>query len=109
MEITEILESALNHNYQIRTKSELTIQTLKRKDLPTFLKSLALEISNESNSINIRQLAGSIFKNILLEDPNNNWNQLDSDLKQELKNIIAMTLLSTDEVIQKSVGIIISG
>nr|GMC85883.1 importin subunit beta-1-like [Ipomoea batatas] len=102
LEITNFLLSAQSADAKIRTEAEATLTQFKEQNLPVFLLSLAVELSNEGKPIESRRLAGIVIKNSLdakeasrKEHLVQQWTAIDVSLKSQIKNMLLNTLNSS--------------
>ncbi|VFQ90988.1 unnamed protein product [Cuscuta campestris] len=102
MEITNFLISAQSADAKTRTEAEATLSQFKEQNLPVFLLSLAVELSNDSKPTESRRLAGLVLKNSLdakessrKEHLVQQWTAIDISIKSQIKNLLLNTLKSS--------------
>ncbi|KAE8686580.1 L-type lectin-domain containing receptor kinase IV.2-like [Hibiscus syriacus] len=65
IEITQFLPAAQSADAKIRTEAEASLRQFQEQNMPVFLLSLSVELSNDENPVESRRLAGIVFKNSL--------------------------------------------
>jgi len=65
MDITQILLAAQSPDANLRTVAETNLTQFQEQNLPNFLLSLSVELSNDEKPPESRRLAGIILKNSL--------------------------------------------
>ncbi|ONK62596.1 uncharacterized protein A4U43_C07F5750 [Asparagus officinalis] len=102
MEITQLLLSAQSPDGQIRASAEGTLKQFQEQNLPHFLFSLSVELSNDQKPPESRRLAGLILKNSLdakdsvrKEELAQRWVSVDSSVKAQIKESLLLTLGSS--------------
>ncbi|KAF8396965.1 hypothetical protein HHK36_018602 [Tetracentron sinense] len=102
MEITQILLSAQSADAKIRTEAEGNLRQFQEHNLPVFLLSLSVELSNNEKPTESRRLAGIVLKNSLdakdavrKEQLVQQWVAIDTILKSQIKNLLLSTLGSS--------------
>ncbi|XP_077216543.1 importin subunit beta-1-like [Tasmannia lanceolata] len=102
MEITQILLSAQSPDGNIRTVAEENLRKFQEQNLPVFLLSLSVELSNNDKPPESRRLAGIILKNSLdakdairKEQLVQHWVAIDPSLKSQIKDLLLRTLGSS--------------
>lgn len=102
MEITQILLSAQSPDGQVRTVAEQTLKQFQEQNLPHFLLSLSVELSNDQKPPESRRLAGIILKNSLdakdsirKEELAQRWVSIEPSIKGQIKESLLQTLGSS--------------
>ncbi|XP_077213821.1 importin subunit beta-1-like [Tasmannia lanceolata] len=102
MEITQILLSAQSPDGNVRTVAEENLRKFQEQNLPGFLLSLSVELSNDDKPPESRRLAGIILKNSLdakdairKEQLVQHWVAIDPSLKSQIKDLLLRTLGSS--------------
>lgn len=102
MEITQYLVSAQSPDGQVRTAAEQTLKQFQEQNLPLFLLSLSVELSNDQKPPESRRLAGIILKNSLdakdsikKEELAQRWVSIDPSIKGQIKESLLQTLRSS--------------
>ncbi|KAK9054920.1 hypothetical protein SSX86_025999 [Deinandra increscens subsp. villosa] len=102
VEITEFLLSAQSADVKIRTEAEGRLKQFKEQNLPGFLLSLSLELSNDGKPVESRRLAGIVLKNSLdakdattKEHLLHRWVSNDIPLRSQIKGLLLNTLGSS--------------
>jgi importin subunit beta-1 len=100
-ELTDILQGCQNPDAAIRTQAEQALTHAQNTNFPQFALALATELHNEEKPINVRQLAGITFKNLLVakEETLQNlkhdaWKQIDEASRSQVKTLLLQTLYS---------------
>ncbi|XP_074281624.1 importin subunit beta-1-like [Silene latifolia] len=101
MEITQVLLNAQSVDGTVRKHAEETLKQFQEQNLPSFLLSLAGELSNEEKPAESRKLAGLILKNALdAKDQHRKfelvqrWLALDLGVKNQIKAFLIQSLSS---------------
>ncbi|XP_030925357.1 importin subunit beta-1-like [Quercus lobata] len=101
LEITQFLLSAQSPDANVRTNAEANLLLLQEQNLPSFLLSLSVELSNNDKPIESRRLAGIVLKNSLdakdavrKEHLVQKWMQIDISIKSQIKHLLSGTLWS---------------
>ncbi|KAJ3102941.1 karyopherin beta [Phlyctochytrium planicorne] len=96
--ITELLHNTLSHDLGIRQHAEKSLEALSAQ-FPQYVEALCYELANEGNVPAIRQAAGVAFKNsVSAKDPQlrdqyaQRWLQVDSGLRDKIKEMLFVTL-----------------
>ncbi|KAF5478034.1 importin subunit beta-1-like [Juglans microcarpa x Juglans regia] len=120
MEVTQILLNAQAVDSTLRNQAEENLKQFQEQNLPSFLLSLAGELSNDDKPVESRKLAGLILKNALDAKEQHRkhelvqrWLSLDTSLKSQIKACLLKTLSSpaldarstASQVIAKVAGI----
>lgn len=120
MEVTQILLNAQAVDGTVRKQAEESLKQFQEQNLPSFLLSLAGELSNEDKPVESRKLAGLILKNALDAKEQHRklelvqrWLSLDTSAKAQIKAGLLKTLSSlapdarstASQVIAKVAGI----
>ncbi|KAJ4779228.1 Importin subunit beta-1 [Rhynchospora pubera] len=102
MEITQALLAAQSPDTQTRTAAEASLKQFQEQNLPQFLLSLSVELSNEQKPPESRRLAGIILKNSLdakdsarKEYLTQQWVSVDPSIKFQIKESLLRTLGSS--------------
>ncbi|KAF8402596.1 hypothetical protein HHK36_010684 [Tetracentron sinense] len=102
MEITQILLSAQSADAKLRTEAEENLRQFQEQNLPVFLLSLSVELSNNERPTESRRLAGIMLKNSLdakdaarKEQLVQQWVVIDTSLKFQIKDLLLRTLGSS--------------
>lgn len=100
-ELTNILEGCQNPDSTIRTQAELALRKAQTESFPQFALALATELNNEQKPINVRQLAGITFKNLLVakeeqlqKSKHDAWKHLEDALRAQIKTLLLGSLHS---------------
>lgn len=102
LEITQFLLSAQSADATIRTEAEGNLRQFQEQNLPSFLLSLSVELSNNDKPLESRRLAGIVLKNsldakdaarkqLLLQQ----WVAIDISVKLKIKDMLLSTLGSS--------------
>ncbi|XXG39802.1 hypothetical protein AAC387_Pa01g0668 [Persea americana] len=99
MDITQILLSAQSADGSIRVAAEEQLKQFQEQNLPIFLLSLSVELSNDDKPPESRRLAGIVLKNSLdakdtarKEQLIQHWVAIDASLKSQIKDMLLHTL-----------------
>ncbi|XP_043723851.1 importin subunit beta-1 [Telopea speciosissima] len=102
MEITQFLLSAQSPDAKIRTEAEGNLRQFQEQNLPAFLLSLSVELSNDGKPPESRRLAGIVLKNSLdakesgrKEQLVQQWMAMDASVKLQIKDLLLRTLGSS--------------
>ncbi|XP_071738286.1 importin subunit beta-1-like [Rutidosis leptorrhynchoides] len=102
VEITEFLLSAQSPDTQVRTEAETRLRQFQEQNLPGFLLSLSLELSNDGKPLESRRLAGIVLKNSLdakdaatKEHLLQRWVSNDVSFRSQIKGLLLNTLGSS--------------
>ncbi|XP_076925386.1 importin subunit beta-1-like [Bidens hawaiensis] len=102
VEITQFLLSAQSPDPKVRTEAESSLRQFQEQNLPGFLLSLSLELSNDGKPIESRRLAGIVLKNSLdakdsttKEHLSHRWMSNDASLRSQIKGLLLNTLGSS--------------
>ncbi|KAK1320885.1 hypothetical protein QJS10_CPA03g01148 [Acorus calamus] len=102
MEVTQILLSAQSADGNVRTAAEQSLKQFQEQNLPAFLLSLSVELSNDASPTESRRLAGIILKNSLdakdaarKEGLVQQWVSIDISIKTQIKDLLMRTLGSS--------------
>lgn len=120
MEVTQILLNAQAVDGTVRKQAEESLKQFQDQNLPSFLFSLAGELSNDDKPVESRKLAGLILKNALDAKEQHRklelvqrWLSVDTSVKAQIKASLLKTLSSpapdarstASQVIAKLAGI----
>lgn len=102
MDITQVLLAAQSPDANLRTAAESNLTQFQGQNLPNFLLSLSIELSNDEKPPESRRLAGIILKNSLdakdsakKELLTQQWVSVDPSLKSKIKESLLVTLGSS--------------
>ncbi|KAG8374445.1 hypothetical protein BUALT_Bualt11G0132600 [Buddleja alternifolia] len=102
MEITQYLLSAQSPDAKVRTEAETTLGQFQEQNLPGFLLSLSVELSNDGKPTESRRLAGIVLKNSLdakeaarKDHLLQQWVAIDISFKSQIKTSLLNTLGSS--------------
>jgi importin subunit beta-1 len=102
MEITQFLIAAQSADAKVRTEAEGHLRLYQEQNLPGFLLSLSVELSNDSKPAESRRLAGIVLKNSLdakdaarKESLVHQWVTIDITFKSQIKGLLLKTLGSS--------------
>ncbi|GJT96763.1 importin subunit beta-1-like protein [Tanacetum coccineum] len=102
VEITEFLLSAQSADAKVRTDAEGQLRQFQEQNLPGFLLSLSVELSNDGKPMESRRLAGIVLKNSLdakdvttKEHLVQRWVSNDVHLRSQIKGLLLNTLGSS--------------
>ncbi|XP_057947750.1 importin subunit beta-1 [Malania oleifera] len=102
MEITQFLLSAQSADAKVRTQAEDNLRQFQEQNLPAFLLSLSVELSNDEKPAESRRLAGIVIKNSLdakdavrKESLVQQWVAIDISVKSQIKDLLLKTLGSS--------------
>ncbi|KAG2619955.1 hypothetical protein PVAP13_3NG143712 [Panicum virgatum] len=102
MDITQILLAAQSPDANLRTVAETNLTQFQEQNLPNFLLSLSVELSNDEKPPESRRLAGIILKNSLdakdsskKELLTQQWVSVDPSIKSKIKESLLGTLGSS--------------
>jgi len=101
MEVTQILLNAQAVDGTVRKQAEENLKQFQEQNLPSFLLSLAGELSNDDKPVESRKLGGLILKNALDAKEQHRklelvqrWLSLDTSVKAQIKACLLKTLSS---------------
>lgn len=108
--LTEILSNLLSNDEQYRKNGEAGINMLATNKFSKFLYDLATYVSESTYQIKHRQLAATVFKNLInkIDTYKDKWIQINPIERTIIKEIVLNTLASPDNLIRKSVAVIIA-
>ncbi|XP_076905507.1 importin subunit beta-1-like [Bidens hawaiensis] len=102
VEITQFLLSAQSADTKVRNEAENNLRQFQEQNLPGFLLSLSLELSNDGKPIESRRLAGIVLKNSLdAKDATTKdhlvqrWMSNDASFRSQVKGLLLNTLGSS--------------
>lgn len=102
LQITQLLLSAQSADGQIRSAAEKSLKQIQDQNLPHFLLSLSLELSDDQKPPESRRLAGIVLKNLLdakdlirKGELTQQWVNVDAFIKVQIKESLLRTLSST--------------
>ncbi|KAE8661030.1 Importin subunit beta-1 [Hibiscus syriacus] len=102
MEITQFLLAAQSADAKIRTEAEASLRQFQEQNMPVFLLSLSVELSNNEKPVESRRLAGIVFKNSLdakdairKEQLVQQWMAIDVSIKSQINDSLLKTLGSS--------------
>ncbi|PIN26309.1 Karyopherin (importin) beta 1 [Handroanthus impetiginosus] len=102
LEITQYLLSAQSPDAKVRTEAETILRQFQEQNLPGFLLSLSVELSNDGKPTESRRLAGIVLKNSLdaketerKEQLLQQWVAIDLSFKSQIKASLLNTLSSS--------------
>ena len=102
MDITQVLLAAQSPDANLRTVAEDNLTQFQEQNLPNFLLSLSIELSNDEKPPESRRLAGIILKNSLdakdsakKELLTQQWVSVDPSVKLKIKESLLVTLGSS--------------
>ncbi|KAL3617470.1 Importin subunit beta-1 [Castilleja foliolosa] len=102
LEITQYLLSAQSPDAKVRNEGETTLGQFRDQNLPGFLLSLSVELSNDGKPTESRRLAGIVLKNSLDAKDSatkdhlvQQWVAIDNTFKSQIKNSLLNTLGSS--------------
>ncbi len=111
MEISQLLSEALIGDPQKQSQAELGIDTIASQNFGLFLVNCSQILSDEHQTKGVRQLASTIIKNMILYTPKykGQWEQLNQEIKLQLKQHVLSTLASSEKEIRKAAGLAVAG
>ncbi|TYI33380.1 hypothetical protein ES332_A04G129000v1 [Gossypium tomentosum] len=102
MEITQFLLAAQSADAKVRTEAEARLRQFQEQNMPVFLLSLSVELSNDDKPVESRRLAGIVLKNSLdakdairKEQLVQQWMAIDISIKSQIKETLLRTLGSS--------------
>ncbi|KAJ0561046.1 putative importin-beta domain, armadillo-like helical, importin beta family [Helianthus annuus] len=102
VEITQFLLAAQSADTKVRTDAEGKLRQFQEQNLPGFLLSLSLELSNDGKPMESRRLAGIVLKNSLdakdattKEHLVQQWMSNDASFRSQVKGLLLNTLGSS--------------
>ncbi|KAG4205281.1 hypothetical protein ERO13_A04G094700v2 [Gossypium hirsutum] len=102
MEITQFLLAAQSADAKVRTEAEARLRQFQEQNMPVFLLSLSVELSNDDKPVESRRLAGIVLKNSLdakdairKEQLVQQWMAIDISIKSQIKDSLLRTLGSS--------------
>ncbi|KAI8557116.1 hypothetical protein RHMOL_Rhmol05G0310000 [Rhododendron molle] len=102
LEITQFLLSAQSADQKVRTEAEGNLRQFQEQNLPSFLLSLSVELSNNDKPLESRRLAGIVLKNSLdakdaarKQQLLQQWVAIDISVKLKIKEMLLSTLGSS--------------
>ncbi|KAJ0741313.1 putative importin-beta domain, armadillo-like helical, importin beta family [Helianthus annuus] len=102
VEITQFLLAAQSADTKVRTDAEGKLRQFQEQNLPGFLLSLSLELSNDGKPMESRRLAGIVLKNSLdakdattKEHLVQQWMSNDAPFRSQVKGLLLNTLGSS--------------
>ncbi|KAH8434214.1 karyopherin beta [Aspergillus melleus] len=104
MNVTQVLESTLSPDATARANAEQQLLHAAEVDFAQYLVALGQELANENTASHIRTAAGLALKNSFtfrdlarLREVQNKWiNQINPDIKRQVKELALKTLESKD-------------
>ncbi|CAI9097287.1 OLC1v1033676C2 [Oldenlandia corymbosa var. corymbosa] len=103
MEITQFLLAAQSADGNIRSEAERSLNQFCEQNLPAYLLSLSIQISDGSKPVDTRRLAGIMLKNSLdAKDAarkdvlTQQWVAIDPTTKSQVKTLLVNTLASSE-------------
>ncbi|KAE8696506.1 Importin subunit beta-1 [Hibiscus syriacus] len=102
MEITQFLLAAQSADAKVRTEAETNLRQFQEQNMPLFLLSLSVELSNDEKPVESRRLAGIVLKNSLdakdairKEQLVQQWMAINVSIKSQIKDFLLKTLGSS--------------
>ncbi|KAL3654892.1 hypothetical protein CASFOL_000678 [Castilleja foliolosa] len=102
LDITQYLLSAQSPDAKVRNEAETTLGQFQDQNLPGFLLSLSVELSDDGKPTESRILAGIVLKNSLYAKDSarkdhlvQQWVAIDNHFKSQIKNSLLNTLVSS--------------
>ncbi|KAB2087595.1 hypothetical protein ES319_A04G114600v1 [Gossypium barbadense] len=102
MEITQFLLAAQSADAKVRTEAEARLRQFQEQNMPVFLLSLSVELSNDDKPVESRRLAGIVLKNSLdakdairKEQLVQQWMAIEISIKSQIKDSLLRTLGSS--------------
>lgn len=111
MNFTEILTRSRNPDDTIRNNAEVEIDRLATQDFPWLMMECAKVLQEEKDLKENRLLCATIIKNMILfsENHRGKWEQINPDVKLEIKRCVLASLASNVKEVRKGAGITIAG
>ncbi len=109
--ILDVLKQVTENDTEKIKQGENLLNQLKESDFVSLLMNLSSVLSNDSFDIQIRQLTGVIFKNLISQNPNDTfkWIGIDHMRKYEIKNNILSCLASEFKFVRNAASSLIAG
>ena len=111
MSLTEILTQCRSTKDQVRNQAELELDKLATQDFGKLLSDCALEMADENNLKENRQLCGTLIKNTVCFNTKHQgkWEQLSPELKSNIKNCVLSCLASNVKDVRKAAASTVAG
>ncbi len=111
MSLSEILTKCRSTIDTVRNQAESELDTLATQDLGSLLLACAQEMSQETTQKENRLLCGTVIKNMICFNTNQQgkWEQLAYKLKLEIKNLVMSCLGSDIKEVRKAAAITVAG
>ncbi|KAF1819878.1 ARM repeat-containing protein [Dissoconium aciculare CBS 342.82] len=104
MDVNQVLTGTISPDAQVRTAAEQQLLQAAEQDFPGYLITLSRELANDSADSSVRMAAGLALKNSFsardfarLREVQRRWiEQIDPQIKQQVKTLALQTLGATD-------------
>ena len=108
MELITTIENVMNNNNEIRTQANIIIDKMLEEDFFNYLEKMCLVLAGENYSVSVRQMSATLIKNPIVRSKKDDWINMETVKKEQIKSMILSTLGSEKEAVRKSVGAVIS-
>lgn len=115
LEVTQLLLHAQDADANVRTQAEQQIQQFQEQNYPSFLASLAAELSNIQKPADSRRLAGLVLKNTLdakdearKADMQARWAAVDPSLRNNIKEALLQTLQMEPQDVRHTSALVVA-
>lgn len=111
MDLIQILKEALCSDEKLIKQSEIKINSLASQNFGNFLIDLSEILANEGVEKEVRQISATIIKNMILYNQqfNGKWEQLDKEIKMQVKQRVLSTLASSEKDVRKAAALSVVG
>ena len=110
LQLSQILLCTLNEDLNTRKIAEETIKKYTNENFSFFILELSKILCNEAEQIQVRQISATLIKNIINVQPyNQQWLNLNNEIRDKIKTNILSTLISPQIDIKKATALCIAG
>lgn len=109
--ISQLLQEAGSSNNEVRALGEAKIYEAARSNFGQFIFKCSEELSDDQKNKSTRFLAATLIRNMLNFFPDyvGKWEQLGSEVKNQVKNLVLSTLASSHLDIRKAAALSVAG
>eukprot|EP00562_Extubocellulus_spinifer_P003635 CAMPEP_0178537046 /NCGR_PEP_ID=MMETSP0696-20121128/36395_1 /TAXON_ID=265572 /ORGANISM="Extubocellulus spinifer, Strain CCMP396" /LENGTH=871 /DNA_ID=CAMNT_0020169277 /DNA_START=56 /DNA_END=2671 /DNA_ORIENTATION=+ len=104
-DLTATLQACQSPDLSVRTAAEQALQSAEQNNFPEFTGALATELSTEGKAIQVRQLAGIHFKNLLYAKDeavqtgkHDKWKSMDATTRAAVKALLLQAIRSPEQI-----------